>query len=79
MTLTATTLAPPAGADLSAIKAKQQIAWSSGNYAVIGTTLQIVGETLCEAADVRSGERACSMSRPETAMRRSRRRGVLPP
>jgi ubiquinone/menaquinone biosynthesis C-methylase UbiE len=62
MTLTATTLAPPAGADLSAIKAKQQIAWSSGNYAVIGTTLQIVGETLCEAADVRSGERVLDVA-----------------
>jgi hypothetical protein len=32
--------------ELNAVKAKQQAAWSSGNYAVIGTTLQIVGEHL---------------------------------
>lgn len=41
--------------DLSAVKAKQQAAWSSGNYAVVGTTLQIVGESLAEAMDLRSG------------------------
>ena len=48
----ATTPAP----DLSAVKARQKIAWSSGDFAVIGTTLQIVGETLCEAVDLRSGQ-----------------------
>jgi SAM-dependent methyltransferase len=37
-----------------AIKARQQTMWASGDYAVIGATLQIVGERLCEAADVRS-------------------------
>jgi ubiquinone/menaquinone biosynthesis C-methylase UbiE len=42
-------------ADLAAVKARQQIAWSTGNYAVVGTTLQIVGETLCESLDLRSG------------------------
>jgi ubiquinone/menaquinone biosynthesis C-methylase UbiE len=61
MTLTATTQAPTAP-DLAAIKAKQQTAWSSGNYAVIGTTLQIVGETLCETADLRSGERVLDVA-----------------
>ncbi len=43
-------------ADLKAIKAKQQAAWSSGDYAVIGTTLQIVGEQLAEAMDLRAGQ-----------------------
>ena len=38
--------------DLTALKAKQQATWSSGNYAKVGTTLQIVGETLCEAIDL---------------------------
>jgi ubiquinone/menaquinone biosynthesis C-methylase UbiE len=38
--------------DLAAVKGKQQIAWSSGDYAVIGTTLQIVGELLAEAAEL---------------------------
>jgi ubiquinone/menaquinone biosynthesis C-methylase UbiE len=44
-------------ADLEALKVRQQVAWSSGDYAVVGTTLQIVGEELCEALDVRSGQR----------------------
>ena len=48
--------APPAEAGLAAVKARQQGAWASGNYAVVGTTLQIVGETLCEALDLRAGE-----------------------
>ena len=43
--------------DLVALKARQRSAWSTGDYAVIGTTLQIVGESLCEALDVRSGTR----------------------
>ena len=43
-------------ADLKALKAKQQAAWSSGDYAVIGTTLQIVGEQLAEAMDLRAGQ-----------------------
>jgi ubiquinone/menaquinone biosynthesis C-methylase UbiE len=41
--------------ELRSLKGRQQAAWSTGNYAVIGTTLQIVGEDLCEALDVRSG------------------------
>jgi ubiquinone/menaquinone biosynthesis C-methylase UbiE len=40
--------------DLAAVKARQKVAWSAGNYAVVGTTLQIVGENLCEALDLRS-------------------------
>ena len=31
---------------LAAVKARQQAAWSSGDYSVIGTTLQLVGEAL---------------------------------
>ena len=42
--------------DFDAIKTRQQGTWSSGDYAVIGTTLQIVGETLCEAVDIAAGE-----------------------
>src|SRR5918995_1218590 len=42
--------------DLPAFKTRQQVAWSSGDYAVVGTTLQIVGEELCEALDLRSGQ-----------------------
>lgn len=56
---TMTAIAPEttsAAPDLSAIKAKQQAAWGTGNYAVVGTTLQIVGEQLCESLDLRSGQ-----------------------
>ena len=42
--------------DYSAVKQRQQATWASGDYAAIGTTLQIVGETLVEAADVRDDE-----------------------
>jgi SAM-dependent methyltransferase len=42
--------------DHTAIKQRQQATWASGDYAAIGTTLQIVGETLAEAADIRAGE-----------------------
>jgi SAM-dependent methyltransferase len=48
--------------DFEAIKTRQQSAWSSGDYAVIGTTLQIVGETLCEAVDVAAGERVLDVA-----------------
>lgn len=41
--------------DLTTIKARQRDTWASGDFAVIGNTLQLVGETLCEAADVRAG------------------------
>ena len=48
--------AAPASPSLAAVKSKQQAAWSTGNYAVVGTTLQIVGEQLCEALDLRAGQ-----------------------
>jgi ubiquinone/menaquinone biosynthesis C-methylase UbiE len=48
--------------DYAAIKTKQQGTWASGDYAVIGTTLQIVGETLCEAVDVAAGERVLDVA-----------------
>ena len=43
-------------ADFVAVKQKQRIAWSTGDYAVIGTTLQIVGENLCESLDLRADQ-----------------------
>ena len=52
----------PSATDLAAVKARQQIAWSTGNYAVVGTTLQIVGESLCEALDLRSGARVLDVA-----------------
>ena len=52
----------PATIDFAMIKSRQQIAWGSGDYAVIGTTLQIVGETLCEAVDLRSNQRVLDVA-----------------
>lgn len=62
---TAATVAPsnPSTApDLSAVKARQQGAWSSGDYAIVGTTLQIVGEELCEALDLHAGEKVLDVA-----------------
>jgi len=46
----------PVASDLAKIKQRQQTTWSSGDFAVIGVTLQIVGEMLAEAADIKAGE-----------------------
>ena len=48
--------------DLAALKSRQQTIWSSGNYAAIGTTLQIVGEQLCETANLVSGARVLDVA-----------------
>ncbi|WMT75356.1 class I SAM-dependent methyltransferase [Bradyrhizobium sp. Ash2021] len=63
---TATAMNPTPSAtpapDLAALKTKQQAAWTSGNYAIIGTTLQIVGEELCEALDLKSGSKVLDVA-----------------
>ena len=56
MTLTVEAPATPAAPNFAAIKQKQQATWASGDYAVVGTTLQIIGESLAEAVDVCAGE-----------------------
>jgi SAM-dependent methyltransferase len=50
------------GPDLAALKARQQTAWSSGNYAIVGSTLQIVGEELCEALDITAGSKVLDVA-----------------
>jgi ubiquinone/menaquinone biosynthesis C-methylase UbiE len=52
----------PVQPDLAAVKTKQQAAWSSGDYAIVGTTLQIVGEDLCEALDLRPGSKVLDVA-----------------
>ena len=59
--MTLATVQSPAP-DLSAIKQRQQATWASGDFAVIGTTLQIVGESLAEAADIHAGERVLDVA-----------------
>jgi SAM-dependent methyltransferase len=57
------TARPPTPAlDLEALKLRQKAAWSAGDYAVIGSRLQLVGETLCEALDLRAGERVLDVA-----------------
>ena len=48
--------------DLAALKARQQATWASGDYAVVGTTLQIVGERLCETIDLRAGSKVLDVA-----------------
>jgi ubiquinone/menaquinone biosynthesis C-methylase UbiE len=60
--LSAAVATPQAVPDFAAIKTRQKATWASGDYAVIGTTLQIVGETLCEAADLRAGQRVLDVA-----------------
>jgi ubiquinone/menaquinone biosynthesis C-methylase UbiE len=55
-------MATPQTPNLTAIKEKQQKTWASGNYAVIGNQLVIMGERLCEAADVRSGQKVLDVA-----------------
>ena len=47
---------------LAAVKEKQQATWASGDYAVIGTSLQIIGEQLCESVDVSAGQRVLDVA-----------------
>lgn len=56
--MTTTTTMP----DFAAIKQRQQATWAAGDYAVIGTTLQIVGERLCEAIDLSAGDRVIDVA-----------------
>ena len=48
--------------DVQALKTRQHAAWSSGDYAIVGTTLQIVGEELCEALDIRAGQKVLDVA-----------------
>ncbi|HEX4474660.1 MAG TPA: class I SAM-dependent methyltransferase [Polyangiaceae bacterium] len=48
--------------DLGAVKTRQQATWASGDFAIIGTTLQIVGESLCETADLAAGSRVLDVA-----------------
>lgn len=62
VTATPPPASPAAAPDFEAIKKRQQATWASGDFAVVGTTLQIVGEMLAEAADVCAGERVLDVA-----------------
>lgn len=52
----------PAAPDLKAVKAKQQATWATGDYSIVGTTLQIVGEQLCETIGLSPGSRVLDVA-----------------
>lgn len=54
--------ATAAPVDLGAVKSRQHAAWSSGDYAVVGTTLSLTGELLCEAVDLQAGQRVLDVA-----------------
>src|SRR4051812_18075570 len=51
-----------AAIDFAVLKNRQMASWASGDYAVIGTTLQLVGEQLAEACDIRFDERVLDVA-----------------
>ena len=53
---------PSPALDFAAIKQRQQATWAAGDYAVVGTTLQLVGERLCDAIGIRAGERVLDVA-----------------
>src|SRR5262245_49189468 len=53
---------PSVSPDLAAVKNRQMAAWASGDYAVVGTTLQLVGELLAEACDLRWDEQVLDVA-----------------
>ena len=53
---------PEPAPDLGAIKTRQQATWSSGDYHMIGTQIQVVSELLIEALDVHSTERVLDVA-----------------
>jgi ubiquinone/menaquinone biosynthesis C-methylase UbiE len=60
--MSTTQTATEPGPDLASLKTGQHSAWSAGDYAVVGSTLQIVGEQLCEALDLRAGQRVLDIA-----------------
>ena len=62
----ATTVDQP---NFGVIKQRQQATWASGDFAVVGTTLQIVGESLAEAVDLPHGGRRKSLRRRASDLR----------
>lgn len=48
--------------DFETIKTRQQATWAAGDFGRIGVTLQIVGESLCEAVDLRASDRVLDVA-----------------
>lgn len=48
--------------DIATIKQRQQVAWAAGDYAAVGARLVLTAELLCEAVDLRAGERVLDVA-----------------
>jgi SAM-dependent methyltransferase len=48
--------------DVATIKQRQHAAWASGDYAAVGVRLLLTAELLCEAVDLRAGERVLDVA-----------------
>jgi len=48
--------------DYETIKSRQQATWASGDFGYIGVRLQIVGESLCEAVDLRASDKVLDVA-----------------
>jgi SAM-dependent methyltransferase len=48
--------------DIATIKERQQAAWASGDYGAVGSRLLLPAELLCEAVDLRAGERVLDVA-----------------
>jgi SAM-dependent methyltransferase len=48
--------------DIATIKQRQQAAWASGDYAAVGARLYLTSELLCEAVDLRAGQRVLDVA-----------------
>lgn len=69
----------PQTPDLAEIKARQRRAWASGDYAMFGAALLIMSELLCEAVDLRPGEKVLDVATGSgnTALAAARRYGEV--
>lgn len=52
----------PQAPDLGAVKDSQQKTWATGDFARIGNSLVIVSELLCEAVDLRAGQKVLDVA-----------------
>jgi SAM-dependent methyltransferase len=52
----------PRSPDLAEIKQRQRRAWASGDYAMFGAGFLIVSELLCEAVDLRPGQKVLDVA-----------------
>ncbi|HEV7706596.1 MAG TPA: class I SAM-dependent methyltransferase [Asanoa sp.] len=48
--------------DTTIIKQRQQATWASGDYSAVGARLLLTAELLCEAVDLRAGERVLDVA-----------------